>query len=102
MAAFQWETSPDVLQDADPFCDCFTAAQALLQTAATQRTARWYDEAAAGKLGARGPVEKLDAELARAAARQERIKTSLRGLAEAKPDLAPGLERALLRCVAAA
>ncbi len=68
-------------------------------TAATQRVGKWYEEAAAGKLVPRAGPEKLEAELARAQARQARIRAALAGLAQAQPDLAPGLERALQRCV---
>ena len=76
--------------------------QALLQTAAAHSNARWYEEAAAGKLAPREPAERLMAELARAAARQERIAAALQGLSDSKPDLAPGLERVLLRRIPAA
>ena len=73
--------------------------QALLQTAAAQRAAKWYEEAAAGKLLPRAGPEKLAAELARARTRRDRIRAALTGLAEAQPVLVPGLERAMLHCV---
>lgn len=70
--------------------------QALILTSRAQRVAKWYEEAAAGKLAPHTGPEQLQAKAARATARHQKIQGILRDLTTAHPRLGPGVERILM------
>ena len=67
--------------------------QELICTARAQRSAKWYEEAAAGKLVL---TENLERQLKRARAKHERLKDALEGIAESHPEVLLELRRALM------
>ena len=73
--------------------------QALILTSRAQRVAKWYEEAAAGKLTPHTGPELLKAKVTRATARHQKIQGILRELSTAHPEVSPGMERILLSSV---
>ncbi|KAK9915017.1 hypothetical protein WJX75_003675 [Coccomyxa subellipsoidea] len=73
--------------------------QALILTSRAQRVAKWYEEAAAGKLTPHTGPELLQAKVTRATARHQKIQGILRELSTAHPEVSPGMERILLSSV---
>ncbi|CAL8468836.1 g8377 [Coccomyxa elongata] len=73
--------------------------QALILTSRAQRVAKWYEEAAAGKLTPHTGPEQLQAKVKRATARHEKIQGILRDLCASNPELSPGIERVLMSSV---
>ena len=63
--------------------------------------AKWYEEAAAGKLTPHTGPEQLQAKVKRAAARHEKIQGILREVCASHPELSPGIERVLMSSVPA-
>ncbi len=61
--------------------------------------AKWYEEAAAGKLTPHTGPELLQAKVTRASARHQRIQGILQDLSAAHPELSIGMERVLLSSV---
>ena len=72
--------------------------QELICTARAQRSAKWYEEAAAGKLSL---TENLERQLKRARAKHERLKDALEGIAESHPEVSQELRRALMHHMSA-
>lgn len=72
--------------------------QELIFTARAQRSAKWYEEAAAGKLTL---TENLERQLKRARAKHERLKDALEGIAESHPKVSQELHRALMHHMSA-
>ena len=72
--------------------------QELIFTARAQRSAKWYEEAAAGKLSL---TENLKRQLKRARAKHERLKDALEGIAGSNPEVSQELRRALMHHMSA-
>ena len=72
--------------------------QELICTARAQLSAKWYEEAAAGKLSL---TENLERQLKRARAKHERLKDALEGIEQSHPEVSRELRRALMHHMSA-
>ena len=78
--------------------NCCLCPQELICTARAQRSAKWYEEAAAGKLSL---TENLERQLKRARAKHERLEDALESIAESHPEVSQELRRALMHHMSA-